>query len=191
MKPLYILLVIGLLALAAYQLSTSASPPTTQPSTQPVKEGENMPDKIEKTEAEWKQLLTPEQYKVLREKGTERPFTNKYDKAKDKGTYVCAACGNELFDSNAKFDSGCGWPSFDQAKPGSVKEIADLSHGMVRTEVVCARCGGHLGHVFDDGPTQSHLRYCMNSISMELKKADDAKKTDEPKKSDEVKKEAP
>jgi len=121
-------------------------------------------------EEEWKKNLTPEQYAVLREKGTEAPFTGKLLHEKADGTYTCAACGNDLFASNAKFDSGTGWPSFDQALPGAVKEISDDAHGMHRTEVVCARCGSHLGHVFNDGPTDTGLRYCMNSVCLDLEK---------------------
>ncbi len=125
-----------------------------------------------KTEAEWKQELTSEQYHVLREKGTERPFTGKYWNAKDNGTYVCAACGNELFESGTKFDSGCGWPSFYDAKPGSVKFHEDNTFGMRRVEVTCAQCGGHLGHIFDDGPNPTGQRYCINSVSVDLKASD-------------------
>jgi len=122
-----------------------------------------------KTEAEWKAKLTPEQYNVLREKGTERPFTGEYWKHFEKGMYVCAACSNPLFTSDAKFDSDCGWPSFDQAIPGSVKYTTDNSFGMERTEVTCAKCGGHLGHVFDDGPAKTTgKRFCTNSVSIKF-----------------------
>jgi methionine-R-sulfoxide reductase len=129
------------------------------------------PNKIEKTEDEWKALLTPEQYRVLRQKGTDRPFTGKYYLHKEKGTYICAACGNELFSDSMKFESGCGWPSFDQEiAGGKIKTIEDRSHGMIRTEIICGRCGSHLGHLFDDGPTPSGLRYCVNSTSIDFKK---------------------
>ncbi|OYQ38089.1 peptide-methionine (R)-S-oxide reductase [Flavobacterium cyanobacteriorum] len=122
-----------------------------------------------KTEAEWKKKLTPEQYAVLREKATERPFTGEYYKHFEKGVYVCAACGNPLFRSDAKFDSECGWPSFDQAIKGSVKYEHDTSYGMDRTEVMCSRCGGHLGHVFDDGPKETTgNRFCTNSVSIKF-----------------------
>lgn len=122
-----------------------------------------------KTEEGWKEKLTPEQYAVLREKGTEAPFTGKLLHESREGTYNCAACGNPLFSSDAKFDSGSGWPSFDQALPGSTKLVEDDSLGMHRTEVVCARCGSHLGHIFDDGPEETTgKRYCMNSVCLAL-----------------------
>lgn len=127
---------------------------------------ENKP--IPKTEEEWKKVLTPEQYRVLREKGTETPFTGKYSHEERAGTYACAACGNQLFSSDTKFDSGTGWPSFDEALPGAVQFVSDDMHGMQRTEVVCAKCGSHLGHIFDDGPTKTGKRYCMNSVCLEL-----------------------
>ncbi|RJQ33751.1 peptide-methionine (R)-S-oxide reductase [Candidatus Parcubacteria bacterium] len=120
------------------------------------------------SEEEWKQTLTPEQYAILREKGTEAPFTGEYVHEKADGTYACAACGNPLFDSTAKFDSGTGWPSFDQALPGAVETHHDNSHGMVRTEITCARCGSHLGHIFEDGPTKTGKRYCINSVCLDL-----------------------
>lgn len=117
----------------------------------------------------WKNKLTPEQYKVLREKGTEPAFTGEYWDTKEKGMYRCAACGAELFDSDTKFDSGTGWPSFTDAKPGAVVFEHDASHGMNRTEAVCAKCGGHLGHVFDDGPAdKGGKRFCINSCSLNL-----------------------
>lgn len=125
---------------------------------------------INKTEEEWKKNLSPEQYHVLREKGTERPFTGKYYLNKEKGVYVCAACGNELFTSEMKFDSGCGWPSFDkEIEGGKIIVKNDMSHGMVRTEIMCAKCGSHLGHIFDDGPTETGVRYCVNSLSLDFK----------------------
>lgn len=124
---------------------------------------------IPKTEEEWKEVLSDEQYRILRQKGTEAPFSGKLLHSDAKGAYTCAACGNPLFSSDAKFDSGTGWPSFDEALPGAVKEILDNSHGMSRVETVCARCGSHLGHVFDDGPTETGKRYCMNSVCLDLK----------------------
>ena len=129
--------------------------------------------KIEKPEAEWKETLTPEQYHVLREKGTERAFTGKYWNLKEDGTYLCAGCGAELFTSDTKFDSGCGWPSFfDALDKNKIVETEDRSHGMHRIEVTCANCGGHLGHVFPDGPRPTGLRYCINSASLDFKKGD-------------------
>ena len=124
---------------------------------------------MSRSEEEWKEALSPDQYRVLREKGTERPFTGKYVNTKDDGTYLCAACGAELFASNTKFESGTGWPSFTEpANAQNVQLIPDRSHSMNRTEVACARCGSHLGHVFDDGPMPTGMRYCINSISLEL-----------------------
>ncbi len=117
----------------------------------------------------WKEMLTPEQYKVLREKGTEAPFTGEYVHEKADGTYACAACGNPLFSSDTKFDSGSGWPSFDKALPGAIENHRDSDHGMERTEITCARCGSHLGHVFDDGPKETTgKRYCINSVCLDL-----------------------
>ena len=123
---------------------------------------------MSKTEDEWKKKLTPEQYTVLRGKGTEPAFTGALLNEKRAGMYTCAACGNQLFSSDTKFDSGTGWPSFDEALPGAVKFVTDSEYGMERTEVVCAKCGSHLGHVFDDGPTKTGKRYCMNSVCLEL-----------------------
>ena len=130
-----------------------------------------MDTNFQKSEEEWKKQLSSEQYEVLRNKGTERPFTGKYNDHYEKGWYVCGGCGQELFSSEQKFDSHCGWPSFDGELGGGdrVKKVKDFSHGMIRTEIVCARCGGHLGHLFDDGPTASGLRYCVNSLSLEFK----------------------
>ena len=124
-------------------------------------------------ESEWRKRLSPEQYRVLREKGTEPPFTGEYLEVDSDGTFTCAACGNPLFSSDAKFDSGTGWPSFDEALPGAVEYHTDTTHGMVRTEITCARCGSHLGHVFDDGPTESGKRYCINSVCLNLDEAGD------------------
>ncbi len=135
-----------------------------------------MAEKIHKTDEEWRQMLTPEQFEVARKKGTERAFTGKYWDLHDKGMYLCVCCGNELFTSDTKYDSGCGWPSFyaplDESR---VENATDSSYGMRRTEVTCSRCGAHLGHVFDDGPRPTGLRYCMNSASLNFVKKDDAK----------------
>ena len=120
-------------------------------------------------ESDIRKKLTPEEYQVLREKGTEAPFSGALLHEKRAGMYACKVCGQELFKSDAKFDSGTGWPSFDDAIPGAVKLVADDSHDMRRTEVVCSQCGSHLGHVFEDGPTATGKRYCMNSVCLELK----------------------
>ena len=129
----------------------------------------NMKEKIQKTEEEWKKELTPEQYQVCRMKATEPPFTGKYYNSKQSGMYRCVACGNELFDSTTKFDSGTGWPSFYKpVEEENIETEEDSSYGMRRTEVICSRCGAHLGHVFPDGPRPTGLRYCINSIALKL-----------------------
>ena len=125
---------------------------------------------IEKTEAQWRAELGEAQYRILREKGTERPFTGEYNLHFENGTYVCGACKTPLFESSTKFDSGCGWPSFDKSLEGAIEYVKDKSFGMIRTEILCANCGSHLGHVFDDGPTQTGIRYCVNSLSLDFDK---------------------
>lgn len=145
---------------------------TNQTQTSNIKKEKNkVSEKISKTEDEWKQQLTPEQYHVIREKGTEAPFSGKFYLHNEHGVYKCAACGTELFTSDMKFNSSCGWPSFDkEIAGGKIKTQTDLSHGMVRTEIMCAKCGGHLGHLFNDGPTQTGMRYCVNSLSLDFDK---------------------
>ncbi|NAS30230.1 peptide-methionine (R)-S-oxide reductase MsrB [Flavobacteriaceae bacterium R38] len=125
---------------------------------------------VTKTDEEWKASLTPDEYRVLRQKGTERPHTGEYNLHFEEGEYRCRACDTKLFESDSKFNSGCGWPSFDKSIEGTVEYLRDTSHGMIRTEILCANCGGHLGHVFDDGPTDTGQRYCVNSLSIDFKK---------------------
>lgn len=135
-----------------------------------------MSDPKDLTDADWRNKLSPEQYHVLREAGTERPFTGKYDKFYEHGEYHCGACGHKLFDSSAKYNSGCGWPAFTAPAEGeAVAEHRDTSHGMIRTEVTCSNCGSHLGHVFPDGPPEAGgLRYCINSASLDFEAEDKA-----------------
>lgn len=121
-------------------------------------------------EEQLRKKLSPEQYRVLREGGTERPFTGEYNLHFDDGVYKCAACGNPLYKSDAKFESGCGWPAFDKEIEGAVERRRDTTHGMIRTEILCANCGSHLGHVFDDGPTETGTRHCVNSLSLDFDK---------------------
>ena len=133
----------------------------------------------DKDEAAWREQLTGDEFYVLREKGTERAFTGEYWNVWENGTYHCRGCGELLFQSDTKFDAGCGWPSFDRpATDGVVAEARDASHGMIRTEVLCHKCGGHLGHVFPDGPTETGQRYCINSLSIKLKEEDQSAKSD-------------
>ena len=157
---------LALLALAGCEASTPPNPLLKPDSTNQTA---TMKFPLQRTEAEWRKILTPQQYHVLREAGTERPFTGKYWNTREPGIYRCAACGEVLFKSDDKFDSGCGWPSFsDLAAQKKVLARDDFSLGMHRTEVLCANCGSHLGHVFDDGPGPKGLRYCINSASIDL-----------------------
>ena len=172
---------LGALALMAVAVGWAISQTNTvsKPPAKPVAEtgSVTMSNKITKTEEEWKKELTSEQYYILRQKGTERAFTGKYWNTKDKGTYKCAGCGETLFQSETKYDSGCGWPSFYAPNATNIiTETEDRSHFMVRTEVTCSKCGGHLGHVFDDGPKPTGLRYCINSASIKFEPKQEEKK---------------
>ena len=139
----------------------------TQCQSQTITKMDDFKPRIQKSDSEWLEKLGPERFRILRQKGTEYPGSGEYDKNFKKGTYSCAGCGNKLFTSESKFDAHCGWPSFDkEIIPGAITEVRDFSAGMIRTEILCTQCGGHLGHVFNDGPTETKLRYCVNSLSM-------------------------
>jgi peptide-methionine (R)-S-oxide reductase len=171
MQTVHKLLIISALAFL-YACTGHGQTKNTQQKKENM-ETKEVKQEINRTEEEWKRVLTPEQYYVLREKGTDRPFVGKYYLHKEKGMYVCAGCGTELFSSDMKFDSDCGWPSFDkEVAGGKIKKIRDTTHGMIRTEIVCAKCGSHIGHLFDDGPTLTGMRYCVNSTSIDFKKKD-------------------
>jgi peptide-methionine (R)-S-oxide reductase len=164
---------VPLCALALAGCAVNAAPPAKTPAKPAKASSTKKPTKImkiTKTDAQWRQELSPEAYEVLRKHGTERPYTGALLKNHETGVFECAGCQLPLFASDTKFDSGTGWPSFYKALPGAVEEKTDTTYGMKRTEVLCARCGGHLGHVFDDGPKPTGLRYCMNSVALKFEK---------------------
>lgn len=174
-----VLIVVSIIILFALPFSNDSKPEDINLDfaleTDSTKQKESdMTDKIVRTETEWEKILTPEQFEILRNKGTERAYTGEYDKHFEKGVYKCAGCDNVLFESDTKFDSGCGWPSyFSPLAEDRVIYKEDKSYGMIRTEVMCAKCGGHLGHVFDDGPDPTGLRYCINSLALKFEKKTD------------------
>lgn len=177
LKILAINIMIFILIAGCFNTSETLAQKGEKVEINEVKSEEELDFNVKKSEQDWKKELTEEEYQVLRKKGTERAFTGKYDHHFEDGVYKCAGCGEVLFDSDTKYDSGCGWPAFYYADSSKVKYIEDKSFGMTRTEVVCANCGGHLGHVFPDGPKdKTGIRYCINSVSLDFEK--DTSKTE-------------
>lgn len=171
MKTNYIYFVLLFFMMSFSACQSQESPQKEQTKKENIMSNKEF--KVIKSEEEWKQSLSDEEYFVLRQAGTERPHTGKYNMHFEEGTYLCNACKEPLFESDTKFDAHCGWPSFDQAIKGKVVEKLDRSHGMTRMEILCANCGSHLGHVFNDGPTETGLRYCMNSVSLDFEEANE------------------
>ncbi len=178
MKTLHLLVLMGLAAwVAACNSSRTVDVTTSATNSSATATAQSMSNRVIKSDEEWKTELTPEQFAVLRQKGTERAFTGAYWNTKDAGTYRCAGCGEVLFQSDTKYDSGCGWPSFyAPSSTNVIAEAEDTSHSMRRIEVLCTKCGGHLGHVFDDGPQPTGLRYCINSASLKFEPKSEEKK---------------
>ena len=184
MKQIVLLCIMALALQSCSQAQTAKQKPMSTNNQQNPVYSNTDSSKVELSNDEWKKILPEDIYYIARGKGTERPWSSKFEKSKEVGTYYCAACGNSLFQSDTKFDSGCGWPSFYQPiSKSSIIYTPDNTHGMTRTEVQCGRCKAHLGHVFDDGPPPTGLRYCINGVILDFKKAEEAKKAYEQKKS--------
>lgn len=182
MKQIVLLCILALALQSCGQAQTVKQKPMSTSNQQNPVYSNTDTAKVELSNEAWQKILPQDVYQIARQKGTERPWSSKFEKFKEVGTYYCAACGNSLFQSDTKFDSGCGWPSFYQPiSKGSIIYTPDNSHGMTRTEVQCGRCKAHLGHVFDDGPPPTGLRYCINGVILDFKKAEEAKKNFERK----------